>query len=850
MATKNLGRVTGKSAYEVWLAQGNTGSEQDFLNSLKGEGADLSNYYNKQEVDNLIDNVEVDLTGYAKEEDIPTKVSELTNDSKFATETFVTNKIAEAELSGGDVDLSGYATKDDLLTKVDKETGKSLIADSEINRLASVTNYDDTEIKQDITDINQALDKKAEKTEIPTVPTKVSELTNDSGFVTDISGKQDKLVSGTNIKTVNGTSLLGSGNIEISGAGETPYIVLPSKLYAVVGHEFVLYYNNILGAMRPDDFAVTTAFPSGSTLQNREEPYIGAMFEWGLRIMPQEKHIGNHTLTIKVFRRSDWVVVATKAVTLVVSEEKVFSDKKVMFIGDSLTDARVYPAEIERMSNSGIKSIGTLNKSIGFNGGTANVNTEGRSGACSYEYVNDTTIASDYTNPFYNPNKSYTLTLDDKYSGTGVYESVLPVDNSGSKSVITHHFDFEYYMANNGATVGEPDAVFINLGSNCGKKSTYKTAYMSFCAMVDRIRAYSSTLPIFIHLCPPKSEAGSTDRRAGGAVSGWLNERTWFYDITQFFIDKFDNDPRVMVVPTYTMLDPIYDYKRQTIDVSARNSEQITLGQNDGTHPATPGYLHMADSYYNILQALWSGEVTDTYYTVTNNLTNVTNPNTTSLVKEGNSYSTTLTANTGYDLGTVSVTMGEDAVSADNGVINIPSVNGHIVITATAIKQEEPEEPTTNNLVDPSTANDSSRNLSISADEWVNGYYITSSSAASSDGQLVEDDTKKLITTDKIPITDDSVIHIEGLDISSTYKGKTKMVIALASGTLFRSMALPFIESTDGSGSTKLNDDGSLSVTISKFGQATSSSWKGKSWARFCGHPKDGNNANIIVTVE
>jgi hypothetical protein len=33
----------------------------------------------------------------------------------------------------------------------------------------------------------------------------------------DISGKQDKLVSGTNIKTINGTSILGSGNITISG---------------------------------------------------------------------------------------------------------------------------------------------------------------------------------------------------------------------------------------------------------------------------------------------------------------------------------------------------------------------------------------------------------------------------------------------------------------------------------------------------------------------------------------------------------------------------------------------------------------------------------------------------------
>ncbi len=60
------------------------------------------------------------------------------------------------------------------------------------------------------------LDGKADKADIPT---STSQLTNDSGFLTehqDISGKQDTLVSGTNIKTVNGESLLGGGDIEIS----------------------------------------------------------------------------------------------------------------------------------------------------------------------------------------------------------------------------------------------------------------------------------------------------------------------------------------------------------------------------------------------------------------------------------------------------------------------------------------------------------------------------------------------------------------------------------------------------------------------------------------------------------
>ena len=42
---------------------------------------------------------------------VPTKTSELTNDSDFVNSTFVANKIAEASLSGGEVDLSGYVTK-------------------------------------------------------------------------------------------------------------------------------------------------------------------------------------------------------------------------------------------------------------------------------------------------------------------------------------------------------------------------------------------------------------------------------------------------------------------------------------------------------------------------------------------------------------------------------------------------------------------------------------------------------------------------------------------------------------------------------------------------------------------
>ena len=47
------------------------------------------------------------------------------------------------------------------------------------------------------------------------------------------NGKQDKLTSGTNIKTINGQSLLGSGNITISGGGNTGS---SSAAYGLVEH--------------------------------------------------------------------------------------------------------------------------------------------------------------------------------------------------------------------------------------------------------------------------------------------------------------------------------------------------------------------------------------------------------------------------------------------------------------------------------------------------------------------------------------------------------------------------------------------------------------------------------------
>lgn len=76
-----------------------------------------------------------------------------------------------------------------------------------------------------------------------------------------------------------------------------------------------------------------------------------------------------------------------------------------------------------------------------------------------------------------------------------------------------------------------------------------------------------------------------------------------------------------------------------------------------------------------------------TMYSITNTLTHCTTNNAATSVASGNAYAATITADTGYTLGTVTVTMGGVDISStavSGGAITVPSVTGALVITATA----------------------------------------------------------------------------------------------------------------------------------------------------------------------
>lgn len=147
--------------------------------ALEAGDVNLTNYYTKEEVNGLIP----DISQKADRSEIPTKVSQLENDSKYLTEVpeeYVTNKELEAK---------GYLTEEveplfaasaarsinqsDITNwngKVDKQTGMGLSEQSftlaEKAKLASLTNYSDAAIRQSITNLEAKVETKANKSEL------------------------------------------------------------------------------------------------------------------------------------------------------------------------------------------------------------------------------------------------------------------------------------------------------------------------------------------------------------------------------------------------------------------------------------------------------------------------------------------------------------------------------------------------------------------------------------------------------------------------------------------------------------------------------------------------------------
>ena len=129
------------------------------------------------------------LTGYAKKTEIPTKTSELTNDSGYITNTALEPYAKTVDIPTKTSQLnndSGYITANDAPVKsVDGATG-DVVTNAVKTTTQTLTETQKQQARTNIGAGTSSFDGDYNSlTNKPTIPTKTSQLTNDSGFITD-----------------------------------------------------------------------------------------------------------------------------------------------------------------------------------------------------------------------------------------------------------------------------------------------------------------------------------------------------------------------------------------------------------------------------------------------------------------------------------------------------------------------------------------------------------------------------------------------------------------------------------------------------------------------------------------
>lgn len=174
---------------------------------------------------------------------IPSLTSDLVNDSGFLllTDLSVTTAApGTASLSYNNINGVFTYTPPDLSSYLTSETTTSIALNGNsldyTDELGNVTNISLAAYLDDTTNtvLSAALNGNTvtfTREDGTTFTLDVTNLYDDTNLVTSVNGNtgnitvQPTLVSGTNIKTINGTSLLGSGDITISGTGGTSLTV-------------------------------------------------------------------------------------------------------------------------------------------------------------------------------------------------------------------------------------------------------------------------------------------------------------------------------------------------------------------------------------------------------------------------------------------------------------------------------------------------------------------------------------------------------------------------------------------------------------------------------------------------
>ena len=182
--------------------------------------------------------------------------------SNYVTDSELTEGLAGKQDKGDYAlksDLNTLATKEELATKADASAlsskqdtlvsgtniktinGETILGSGNLVIQSGTSNWDDIQGKPQFAVVATSGNYN-DLTNKPTIPD-VSDLATKQ----EIAGKQDTLVSGTNIKTINGNSVLGAGDITIQAGGTIDTAMSDTSENAVQNKVIKKYIDDLVG---------------------------------------------------------------------------------------------------------------------------------------------------------------------------------------------------------------------------------------------------------------------------------------------------------------------------------------------------------------------------------------------------------------------------------------------------------------------------------------------------------------------------------------------------------------------------------------------------------------------------
>ena len=361
---------------------------------------------------------------------------------------------------------------------------------------------------------------------------------------------------------------------------------LPEKIYAVPGVEVNIYFKNVFLAMNPANYMFDVNARVGRHFAKRWS-YTPAVADAGK----------SFPLTLQVMDENG--IVAEGKTTIIVSGADAGKGRKlaVLMVGDSLTNATIYPARVHTHFKKAGNPAFTMIGSHRGGGRPPVVNGVAHEGYGGWRWdtfltrYNDPAKAKTAVAKFYSRSKFITK------------------DKNG-KIV----FDLKGYLAKY-AKGRTPDIVTFQLGVN----DVFAATDANRCARIETILKHADALLAAFRKELPNAVFGVGFVTGGSGQdsfgANYKNGQTaWGYAVNHFRLNQAmakhfagSKDSKLYLVPSQINLDTENNFPDRMEVVNAGNPRKI-LRQRNGVHPAAAGYNQMGDTYYAFMKYILAKE--------------------------------------------------------------------------------------------------------------------------------------------------------------------------------------------------------------------------------------------------